>query len=145
MDSPPVARRAYVLHGMSTARWTQVTRTELATALAEPVVLAGETPAKMRAAHFDWAVRDQLQQILGSPDAIETGGYKVITTLDWNAQYPRRAVRVRGRDHPEPAVKQAAAEMNRLKLTKVGPPLGQRAPWQGPARRCDRRARLSDR
>src|SRR6476661_2933301 len=86
MDAPPVARRDYVLHGMSTARWTQVTPLELTAALAEPVVLAGETPAKMRAAHFAWAVHDQLAEILGSNEAIETGGYTVITTLDWTAQ-----------------------------------------------------------
>jgi membrane peptidoglycan carboxypeptidase len=119
MDSPPVTRRAYVLHGMSTARWTQVTPDELARALAEPVVLAGESPAKMRAAHFSWAVRDQLEQILGSPDAVETGGYKVITTLDWNAQYLAEQYAYAAAIIPNLPVKQATAEMNRLKLKKV--------------------------
>jgi membrane peptidoglycan carboxypeptidase len=118
MDSPPVARRAYVLHGMSTARWTQVTPDELSKALAEPVVLAGETPAKMRAAHFSWAVRDQLEQILGSPDAIETGGYRVITTLDWNAQYLAEQFAYAAAIIPNLPAKQATAEMNRLKIKK---------------------------
>src|SRR6202008_5090826 len=39
MDAPPVTRRAYVLHGMSTARWTHPSADEIAQALAEPVVL----------------------------------------------------------------------------------------------------------
>ena len=33
-----------------------------------------------------WQVRKQLESILGSADAVETGGYRVITTLDWRAQ-----------------------------------------------------------
>jgi len=119
MDSPPVARRAYVLHGMTTARWTQVSPGELAKALAEPVVLAGESRAKMRAAHFDWAVRDQLEQILGSPDAIETGGYKVITTLDWNAQYLAEQYAYAAAVIPNLPARQATAEMNRLKIKRV--------------------------
>ena len=40
----------------------------------------------MRAPQFSWAVRTQLEQLLGSADAVETGGYRVITTLDWTAQ-----------------------------------------------------------
>ena len=119
MDAPPVVRREYVLHGMSTARWTQVTPDELATALAEPVVLAGETPAKMRAAHFSWAVRDQLAEILGSNEAIETGGYRVITTLDWAAQQLAERDIYAAAIIPNLPAKQAANEMDRLKLSKA--------------------------
>jgi membrane peptidoglycan carboxypeptidase len=119
MDSPPVVRRAYVLYGMTTARWTHVSPDELRAALAEPVVLAGERPQKMRAAHFDWAVRDQLQQILGSADAIETGGYTVITTLDWNAQSLAEKYAYASAIIPNLPPKQAVAEMNRLKIKKV--------------------------
>ena len=59
---------------------------EVQAAIAEPVVLVGDRPAVWRAPHFMWQVRRQLESILGSADAVETGGYRVITTLDWRAQ-----------------------------------------------------------
>ena len=40
----------------------------------------------MRAHHFAWQVRTELERLLGGRDAVETGGYRVITTLDWDAQ-----------------------------------------------------------
>src|SRR5262245_59708312 len=40
----------------------------------------------MKAPHFSWAVRDQLEKLIGGIDAVETGGYRVITTLDWDGQ-----------------------------------------------------------
>jgi membrane carboxypeptidase/penicillin-binding protein len=79
-------RRNYILESLSTSRWTSLTDAELQEALAEPVVLAGDKPLSFRAPHFTWQVRRQLQQILGPDASIETGGYTVITTLDWNAQ-----------------------------------------------------------
>ena len=119
MDAPPIARRAYVLNGMSTARWTKVSPDELQKALAEPVVLAGVQPSKMRAAHFSWAVRDQLDQILGSAGAIETGGYRVITTLDWNAQQLAEKYAYAAAVIPNLPRRQAAREMNRLRLPRA--------------------------
>ena len=85
-DSPPVVRRDYVLRELSTSRWTHLTPQQVEDALDEDVVLAGERPTVMRAPHFAWAVRDELIRQLGSLDAVETGGYRVITTLDWDAQ-----------------------------------------------------------
>jgi membrane peptidoglycan carboxypeptidase len=85
-DSPPVVRRDYVLRGLATSRWTHLTPVQLQAALAAPVALAGPQPSIMRAPHFAWAVRAQLEQLLGGSDAVETGGYTVITTLDWTAQ-----------------------------------------------------------
>jgi membrane peptidoglycan carboxypeptidase len=119
LDAPPVARREYVLKGMSTARWTQVTPDQLASALVEPVVLAGETPSKMRAGHFSWAVHDELAEILGNVEAIETGGYKVITTLDWTAQQLAEREMYAAAIIPNLPAKQAASEMARLKLTRT--------------------------
>jgi membrane peptidoglycan carboxypeptidase len=118
MDAPPVTRRAYVLNGMSTARWTKVTQAQVDQALAEPVVLAGTQPSKMRAAHFSWAVRDQLQEILGSADALETGGYRVITTLDWDAQQLAEKFAYAAAIIPNLPARQAAKEMDRLKLNR---------------------------
>jgi membrane peptidoglycan carboxypeptidase len=82
----PVVRRDYILRNLSTSRWTRLTSTELTQALAEPVVLRGDVPLSYRAPHFTWQVRRQLQQLLGPDASLETGGYTVITTLDWKAQ-----------------------------------------------------------
>jgi membrane peptidoglycan carboxypeptidase len=86
-DAPPVVRRNYVLNNLATSRWTKLSASKLKKALAEPVILAGDKPLRYRAPHFTWQVRRQLEQILGSREAIETGGYTVITTLDWKAQH----------------------------------------------------------
>ena len=85
-DAPPIERRNWILQGLSTGRWTQLSPDELTKAMAEPVVLAGEQPVHWKAPQFVWQVRQQLIQILGSPEKVDTGGYRVITTLDWRAQ-----------------------------------------------------------
>jgi membrane peptidoglycan carboxypeptidase len=84
--APPVVRRDYILRSLSSSRWTSLTESALNEALTEPVILAGEGPLTYRAPHFTWQVRRQLEQIIGDRESVETGGYKVITTLDWNAQ-----------------------------------------------------------
>ncbi|HKF85383.1 MAG TPA: transglycosylase domain-containing protein [Candidatus Limnocylindrales bacterium] len=85
-NAPPVVRRNWILGNLSTSRWTRMTSADVQAAIAEPVILRGDQPAVWRAPHFTWQVRRQLEQILGSADAVETGGYRVITTLDWRAQ-----------------------------------------------------------
>jgi len=86
-DSPPAVRRDWVLeHLAASARWTTLGPTELQAALDEPVVLAGDKQPVMVAPHFVWQVRKALEDILGGPEAVETGGFKVITTLDLKAQ-----------------------------------------------------------
>ena len=84
--APPVVRRDWILHNLSTSRWTHITAAQLNAALAEPVILAGDQPLSYKAPHFTWQVRRQLQTILGKDVSIETGGYTVITTLDWRAE-----------------------------------------------------------
>ena len=84
--APAVVRRNWILQNLSTSRWTKLSAAEVQAAIAEPVVLAGDQPATWRAPHFMWQVRKQLETILGSADAVETGGYRVLTTLDWRAQ-----------------------------------------------------------
>jgi membrane peptidoglycan carboxypeptidase len=87
-DAAAVVRRDWILQGLAegSARWTHLTQTQLVAAIAEPVVLVGDHARTFRAAHFTWQVRRQLEQILGDAAAVETGGYTVITTLDWKAQ-----------------------------------------------------------
>ena len=84
--APPVVRRDWILRNLSASRWTRLSDAQLSAALAEPVVLAGEQPLSYKAPHFTWQVRRQLQSILGPDASIETGGYTVITSLDWRAQ-----------------------------------------------------------
>ncbi len=118
-DSPPAQRRAYVLNGMASARWTHVSPDQLAAALAEPIVLAGDQAPQLRAGHFSWAVHAQLEQLLGGADAVETGGYKVITTLDWNAQQLAEREMYAAAIIPNLPAKTASREMDRLKLIRT--------------------------
>ena len=86
-DSPPVVRRDYILENLSTSRWTNLSARQLREALAEPVVLVGDRPLSYRAPHFTWQVRRQLEAILGDDaQPIETAGYRVITSLNWDMQ-----------------------------------------------------------
>jgi len=85
-NSPPVARRNYILQNLSNSRWTQLSADQLQAALAEPVMLTSVKAPPMKAPQFSWAVRSQLVQLLGSDEAVDTGGYNVITSLDWTAQ-----------------------------------------------------------
>jgi membrane peptidoglycan carboxypeptidase len=85
--SAPIVRRDWILQGLAAgARWTTLSPAALRAALAEPVVLANPQARTFKAAHFTWQVRRQLETILGGAAAVETGGYRVITTLDWKAQ-----------------------------------------------------------
>ena len=57
----------------------------------EPVELRQQVSADWKAPHFVWQVRRELGQIL-CPETpndcpeVDTGGYQVITTLDWKMQ-----------------------------------------------------------
>lgn len=85
-DAPPVVRRDWILEGLArSGRWTRLSPAELAGALAEPVVLVGDRPARVRGGHFTWQVRRQLEALFPDVD-LRTAGYRVITTLDWRAQ-----------------------------------------------------------
>jgi membrane peptidoglycan carboxypeptidase len=116
-DSPPVVRRDYILRGLAAeSRWTALSPAELESALAEPVVLVGDQPRKIRAGHFVWQVRDELEQLLGGRDAVETGGYRVLTTLDWNAQKLAEKYVYASSVIPQLPYGQARKEMRRLDL-----------------------------
>jgi membrane peptidoglycan carboxypeptidase len=84
--APPVVRRDYILRSWQATTGAPLAPAQLQKALAEPVILTPPKPRVMKAPHFSWAVRDQLIQLLGGLEAVETGGYKVITTLDWEGQ-----------------------------------------------------------
>ncbi|HEX8940296.1 MAG TPA: transglycosylase domain-containing protein, partial [Candidatus Limnocylindrales bacterium] len=119
-DSPPVVRRDWVLSQLASptsgTRWTRPTAAQLAAAQAEPVVLSGVPQAQMKAPQFDWAVRQQLDQLLGGSDAVETGGYRVITSLDWNAQQLAEKWVYAGAVLPNLPVAQMETQIKALKI-----------------------------
>ena len=85
-DAPPVVRRDWILQNLSASRWTRLSNADLQTALHEPVVLVGDKPLHYNAAQFVWQVRRQLNDILGGGNNVLSGGYRVVTTLDWRGQ-----------------------------------------------------------
>jgi membrane peptidoglycan carboxypeptidase len=97
-DAPIVLRRNAVLEAMKTnrvltaaGRRGAVTNGQIEAAKKEKVVLARQPTANWRAPHFVWQVRRELGEILcpTEPDnceQIDTGGYTVYTSLDWNMQ-----------------------------------------------------------
>ena len=95
---PPTAqvvqRRNYILERMKTLSvltGSRYTEADYEAAKAEPVILAPPAVNKWRAPHFVWQVRDELGEILCGTsgdecEAIDTGGYRVLTTLDYRMQ-----------------------------------------------------------
>jgi peptidoglycan glycosyltransferase len=95
MDSEVVIRRNYILDRMKTESdlsGSRHTVDDYEAAKAEEVVLITPAGNNWRAPHFVWRVREQLASILcpgATVDAcekIDTGGYRVTTTLDWKMQ-----------------------------------------------------------
>ncbi len=94
-DSPIVIRRNYILDLMKTQSPLSGSRhivNEFEAAKAEPVILAPQLSVRWRAPHFVWQVRKELASILcpdvavDACDKIDTGGYRVTSTLDWTMQ-----------------------------------------------------------
>ena len=90
-----VQRRNYILDLMKTRSVLSAGRHSLAeydAAKQEPVVLAPQASQQWKAAQFVWQVRDQLGALLcgaaqaSTCQAVDTGGYRVTTTLDWSMQ-----------------------------------------------------------
>jgi membrane peptidoglycan carboxypeptidase len=88
-----VQRRNFILDLMKTRSVLtkgQYTDADYEAAKAEPVVLASQATAQWRAPQFVWQARDELGQILcgdaNQCEKIDTGGYRVLTTLDYRMQ-----------------------------------------------------------
>lgn len=119
-DSPPVVRRNYVLSNLpGSGRWTQLSPAQLQAAESEPVVLYGDHPDVMKAPQFSWQVRSQLEQMLGGADAVDTGGFKVVTTLDWSAQQIAERDVAAGAIAPNLKASASAALLSQLKVPKA--------------------------
>ncbi|CAN5843075.1 hypothetical protein BH24CHL6_BH24CHL6_16280 [soil metagenome] len=84
----PVERRNFILRNLAEehGRWTTLSPQELEQAINEPIVLTPEQGLTYRAAHFVWQMKPQLDRLLMDRTPAERGGYRVITTLDWEAQ-----------------------------------------------------------
>ncbi len=97
-DTLIAKRRNQVLEAMKKYRvLTQpgengaITDAQIDAAEKEPIILAPQTTANWRAPHFVWRVRKELAQKLcpqtpDTCDKVDTGGYKIVTTLDWKMQ-----------------------------------------------------------
>jgi membrane peptidoglycan carboxypeptidase len=85
---PPVQRRNFILTALEEGHghFIRLTPDQLQQALNEPIILHPPPPAQLKAAQFVYYMKDQLDQILADREPAETGGYKIITTLDMNAQ-----------------------------------------------------------
>jgi penicillin-binding protein 1A len=96
--APIVQRRNTILEEMRRDNQEGLLRgkysdTELVAAESEPVVLHPDTQPRMIAPQFDLMVRQQLADLVCGPDVatddcalVDTGGYKVITTIDVTMQ-----------------------------------------------------------
>ncbi len=124
-DSDIVVRRNHILELMkanSPRSGDRHTPLEYEQAKQERVVLTPRAADTWRAAHFVWQVRRELGAYLcpDSPDdceLIDTGGYKVITTLDWKMQRKtEKWVYTAGR---APNAKSVAATRAFLKRQKI--------------------------
>ncbi len=87
-----VKRRDFILDLMKTRSVLtrgKYTDADYEAAKAEPVILASQAADQWRAPQFVWQVRDELGQIIcgtSQCQAIDTGGYRVVTTLDYKMQ-----------------------------------------------------------
>jgi penicillin-binding protein 1A len=92
MDSEIVQRRNFILEQMKTKSVLTVgkyTDADYEAAKQEPVILGSQATAQWRAPQFVWQVRSELGQILcgeSQCEKIDTGGYRVVTTLDYRMQ-----------------------------------------------------------
>jgi membrane peptidoglycan carboxypeptidase len=94
-DSAIVQRRNLVLARMIEDRALTrdtISDAEIEAARDEPAVIVPQRVANWRAPHFVWQVRRELGTILcgaelaDNCERLDTGGYRVITTLNWNMQ-----------------------------------------------------------
>ncbi|MEK6720225.1 MAG: transglycosylase domain-containing protein [Chloroflexota bacterium] len=94
-DSEIVVRRNRILDLMKTRSVLSGARhavDEYERAKKESVILASQAATPWKAPHFVWQVRAQLAEILcpGQPadgcEKVDTGGYRVTSSLDWPAQ-----------------------------------------------------------
>ena len=122
-DAPVVQRRNWILEQMKTRSVLTAgvyTTEDYDLAMQEPVVLTPPANRRILAPHFVLQVRSELGRILCGPDAaencpqVDSGGYTVVTTLDWRLQ--RMAEKWTEAGARAPNAKDPAAYLERLKI-----------------------------
>jgi membrane peptidoglycan carboxypeptidase len=85
---PPVERRNFILRSLEEGHghFIRLTTAQLDQALNEPIILTKEPPVIFKAPHFVWYMKNQLDSLLADRAPADRGGYKIITTLDMQAQ-----------------------------------------------------------
>ena len=85
---PLVERRDYILGRLhdGKGRWTTLSDEQYQQALDERIVIKKPKSVVYKAPHFVNALLPELDRILGDRKPLKSGGYTVITTLDWKAQ-----------------------------------------------------------
>ncbi len=122
-DSPVVVRRNRVIEQMRTRSVLTAgvyTAEDYDRAIEEPVILTPPANRRILAPHFVLQARSELGRILCGPDAadncpqVDSGGYTVITTLDWRLQ--RMAEKWTEAGARAPNAKDTAAYLEKLKI-----------------------------
>ena len=122
-DSAVVVRRNRILDLMKTRSVLTAgvyTAEDYDRAIAEPVILTPPASRRILAPHFVLQARSELGRILCGPDAadncpqVDSGGYSVITTLDWRLQ--RMAEKWTEAGARAPNAKDTAAYLEKLKI-----------------------------
>jgi penicillin-binding protein 1A len=88
VETELVQRQRWILSRLrdNKGRWTALDETQYQEALNEKIRIRKKDSIVWKAPHFVNAVLPELNLILGDRDPIQTGGYKVYTTLDMKAQ-----------------------------------------------------------
>ena len=88
-DTDVVKRQQFILNRLRDGygRWTLPTAEQVEAAKAQKIVIQPQKAVKYKAPQFVNKALVEVQQILGNDyDPVKVGGYKIVTTLDWNAQ-----------------------------------------------------------
>jgi len=111
---PPVQRRNFILTALAEGygHFIRLTPDQLNEALHEPIVLSPPAPFQFKAPQFVYYMKGQLDQLLGDRQPAETGGYKIITTLDMNAQALAEKYVAAGAVLPNESVDQMESDIN---------------------------------
>jgi len=110
-------RKNLVLNRMATLGY--ITKTEAETAKTVKITFEPQDDTGIKAPHFVMYVIEQLEEKYGR-EVVETGGYKVITSLDWNLQ--KQAEEIVARYAEDNATNYNA---NNAALTAIDPKTGQ--------------------
>ena len=120
VDTDLVARRDYILGRLldGKGRWTTLSDEQYQEALNQKIVIKKPKASTWEAPHFVNALLPELNKILADRDPIQSGGYKVITTLDMRAQNLGERLIQAGAVLPNLPLPQYYEQLDKLKLRR---------------------------